>query len=409
MNKRITEMISVLVLFCMPLFLSAQNGDDDIKLRKVVIDPGHGGRDPGAVGKFSYEKDIVLDIALKLGGYIEENFQDVEVIYTRKTDKYVKLYERAKIANEAKADLFISIHANASESSNPYGAETFAMGLHVSEANLEVAKKENSVILQEENYEENYGGFDPNSPESHIMFSMFQNAYLDQSLNLAALVQKQFRERVGRHDRGVKQAGFWVLYKVAMPSILIEAGFISNANEENFLNSDDGVTYLASAIFRAFKNYKKAFESDNLLEEESLADYIEKPDNENMQQDTQSTEHESDGSSKSGDAEKTTQDDLPSFPAEQNIDEDDDVCFRIQIGTSEENIESLKEKYPDLDELWQYEHNGYYKHTAGKTSNYQKIVKLQQDLSKKREGCFIVAFKNDERIPVRKAIKALNK
>ncbi|MGC9331095.1 MAG: N-acetylmuramoyl-L-alanine amidase family protein, partial [Bacteroidales bacterium] len=166
MNKRITLILSILILCFQADFLSAQNGKKDIKLQKVVIDPGHGGKDPGAVGKFSNEKDIVLNIALKLGEYIEKNFPDVEVIYTRKTDKYLKLYERAKIANDAKADLFISIHANASTSSKPFGAETFAMGLHVSEANLLVAKKENAVILQEENYEENYGGFDPNSPES---------------------------------------------------------------------------------------------------------------------------------------------------------------------------------------------------------------------------------------------------
>ncbi len=374
-------------MICLPGFMAAQNGNNDIKLEKVVIDPGHGGKDPGAVGSFSYEKDIVLNIALKLGGYIEENYPGVEVIYTRNTDKYVKLYERAKIANDAKADLFISIHANASTSSKPYGSETFAMGLHKSEANLAVAKKENAVILQEDNYKKNYGGFNPNSPESHIMFSMFQNAYLDQSLNLAALVQEQFRDRVGRHDRGVKQAGFWVLYKVAMPSILIEAGFISNPEEEKFLNSEDGVSYLASAIYRAFKAYKKAFEDDNLLEEETLADYLEEPDNDNLKQDT--SEHNKN---------------IPSFPAAEN----DEICFRIQIGTSKDSIDSLQNKYPGLNNLWQYKHNGFYKHTAGKTHDYQKIVTLHQKLSADLEDCFIVAFRNNQRITVRDAIKALN-
>ncbi|MEA3449155.1 MAG: N-acetylmuramoyl-L-alanine amidase [Bacteroidota bacterium] len=387
MNKRITLILSILILCCQPDFLSAQNGKNDINLQKVVIDPGHGGRDPGAVGAFSYEKDIVLNIAHKLGGYIEENFPDVEVIYTRKTDKYVKLYERAKIANNAKADLFISIHANASTSSKPYGAETFVMGLHVSEANLKVAKKENAVILQEENYEENYGDFNPNSPESHIMFSMFQNAYLDQSLNLAALVQEQFKERVGRHDRGVKQAGFWVLYKVAMPSILIESGFISNPEEEKFLNSEDGVTYLASAIYRAFKAYKKAFEADNLLKEESLEVYLDESDNHSIEKDTANKENN-----------------IPSFPPSEN----DEICFRIQIGTSKDSIDTLQNMYPAFNDLWQYKHNEYYKHTTEKTDDYQKIVSLHEKLSANIKDCFIVAFRNNQRITVRDAIKTIN-
>jgi N-acetylmuramoyl-L-alanine amidase len=387
MNKRITTLLSILLMICLPGFMAAQNSNNDIKLEKVVIDPGHGGRDSGAVGSFSYEKDVALKIALKLGGYIKEQFPDVEVIYTRETDTYVKLYERAKIANDVKADMFISIHTNAAESHKAIGSETFAMGLHVSEENLEVAKKENAVILQEKNYKENYDGFDPTSAESHIMLSMFQNAYLDQSLNLAALVQNEFRERVGRIDRGVKQAGFWVLRKVTMPSILIETGFISNKEEEKFLNSDDGITYLASAIYRAFKAYKKAFEDDNLLEEETLADYLEEPDNDNLKQDT-------------SEQNKNT----PSFPAAEN----DEICFRIQIGTSKDSIDSLQNKYPGLNTLWQYKHNGFYKHTAEKTNSFQKIVTLHKNLSADIKDCFIVAFRNNQRITVRDAIKALN-
>ncbi|MGC9331094.1 MAG: N-acetylmuramoyl-L-alanine amidase family protein, partial [Bacteroidales bacterium] len=218
-------------------------------------------------------------------------------------------------------------------------------------------------------------------------FSMFQNAYLNQSLNLAALVQEQFREHVGRHDRGVKQAGFWVLYKVAMPSILIEAGFISNPEEEKFLNSEDGVTYLASAIYRAFKAYKKDFEADNLLKEESLEVYLEEPDNQNIAHDT------------------TNQySNIPSFPPAEN----DEICFRIQIGTSKDSIDTLQNMYPAFNDLWQYKHNGYYKHTTEKTNDYQKIVSLHEKVSAKIEDCFIVAFRNNKRMTVRDAIKTLN-
>lgn len=257
-NMELKRFLPIFILlslvFVCPQLVTAQ------KVRKVVIDAGHGGHDPGAVGRISKEKDITLSIALKTGKYIEENLSDVEVIYTRKTDVFVELYKRAKIANEAKADLFISIHCNANKSSSPYGAETYVMGLHKSEANLAVAQLENAAILLEEDYHVKYDGFDPNSPEGNIFFSMLQNAYLDQSLYLASNVQKHFKDRVNLFDRGVKQAGFLVLYKTTMPSVLIETGFISNSKEEKLLASDEGQNYIASAIFRAIKDYKKSFE-----------------------------------------------------------------------------------------------------------------------------------------------------
>ncbi len=396
MNKGLKKTIVAVILFSLPLISVAQTPPDEIKLKTVCIDPGHGGRDPGAVGSFSYEKDIVLDIALKLGNYINENFPDVNVVYTRKTDKFVKLYERAKIANEAKADLFISIHINAAGSARAYGTETFAMGLHVSDANLSVAKKENAVILKEDNYEENYGDFNPNSPESHIMLSMFQNAYLDQSLTLAKLVQDQFRERVGRFDRGVKQAGFWVLYKVAMPSILIEGGFISNAEEEKFLNTEDGVTYMASAIYRAFKEYKKRYEADNLIEENVLNQAL----SEDGELDTDTGD-----TADSVSQPENSDPDVPTFPEDESAE---NIAFRVQIGTSSNAVEDLGKLYGELDNLWQYEHKGTYKHTAGKTSDYQRIIEIQKELKTNYEDCFIVAFENEKRISVREAIKALN-
>lgn len=241
-------------------FLPFPDGRKEFKIRTVVLDAGHGGKDPGTIGKFLKEKDVVLNIALKVGEYIEKNVPDVKVIYTRKTDKFIELTERAAIANRNKADLFISIHANSISNPQIYGTETWVMGLHKSEENLAVAKRENSVILYEENYQEHYEGFD-NSPESYIMFSLMQNAYLENSLKLADRIEKQFKNKAGRHSRGVKQAGFVVLYKTATPSVLVEAGFLSNATEEKFLGTDEGQALIASGIYRAFKEYKSEVES----------------------------------------------------------------------------------------------------------------------------------------------------
>jgi len=229
----------------------------------VVIDAGHGGKDPGNSGKVAKEKDIALKISLKLGAFIEKNMSDVKVIYTRKDDRFIGLDERADIANKAKANLFICIHANSHTTTKPYGTETFVMGHHKDDGNLEVAKRENSVILMDENYEERYQGFNPNSPESYILFTLIQNAYQESSLRFAQKVEDQFKNRVGRLSRGVKQAGFVVLWKTTMPSVLVEAGFLSNSEEEKFLNTDDGQDLIASGIYRAFKDYKSEVESIN--------------------------------------------------------------------------------------------------------------------------------------------------
>lgn len=206
MQKRIRFVIGTMLFM---LLLSPLYGQHALKLKTVVIDPGHGGKDPGAVGKLAKEKDVVLAISLKLGNYIEKYLPDVKVIYTRKTDVFVPLNERAEIANANNADLFLSIHANYIANPRIYGTETFVLGLHRSEEHLEVAKKENSVIVMEEDYTTKYEGFDPNVPESYIIFELMQNVYLDQSIQVASLVQNQFHQRVGRKDRGVKQAGFW--------------------------------------------------------------------------------------------------------------------------------------------------------------------------------------------------------
>ncbi|MEJ7647145.1 MAG: N-acetylmuramoyl-L-alanine amidase [Chryseolinea sp.] len=239
------------------------NSRIDSKVDVVVIDAGHGGHDNGTHGRLMKEKDLALKIALKVGKHIESNIPGVKVIYTRKDDTYIALDERAEIANKNKADLFICIHANANPNTKAFGTETFVMGLHKDEGNLAIAQRENSVILMDENYEERYEGFNPNSPESYILFALTQSAYQESSLRFASKVEAQFKSRVGRLSRGVKQAGFVVLWRTAMPSVLIETGFLTNSTEEKFLAGDEGQELIASGIYRAFKEYKSDVESIN--------------------------------------------------------------------------------------------------------------------------------------------------
>jgi N-acetylmuramoyl-L-alanine amidase len=239
-------------------------GVKDYRVKKVVIDAGHGGKDSGTYGDFSYEKDVALDIALELGEIINKYMPDVEVIYTRDKDSFPSLNDRADIANKNGADIFLSVHCNSAPySESVHGTESYVMGLNKTEKSLEVAMRENSVIELEENYQENYEGFDPNSPESYILFNLYQNSFLNNSLSLASNIETQFAKRVGRKSRGVKQGPFLVLWRTSMPSVLIEVGFLSNPKEEVDLNDDLQQTYIASGIFRAFRDYKKEIESMN--------------------------------------------------------------------------------------------------------------------------------------------------
>ena len=232
------------------------------QIRRVVIDAGHGGKDPGASGRFSKEKDIALRIALKLGKVMEKRFSDVEVFYTRKDDTYVSLHERAAFANEKKADLFISIHCNWIRDRNISGTETYVMGIHRSRDNFEVAKRENSVILLEEDSLDVYQGFDPENLDSYILFTLYQNAYHQNSISFAQKVENQFESRIEKHSRGVRTAGFWVLWETSMPSVLIETGYLSNRKEERLLNSAKQQDRIALAIFQAFEDYRKEMEAE---------------------------------------------------------------------------------------------------------------------------------------------------
>ncbi|MBK6620880.1 MAG: N-acetylmuramoyl-L-alanine amidase [Saprospirales bacterium] len=229
-------------------------------VKKIVIDPGHGGHDPGCLGAHSFEKEIALGIAQKLAAYVAGTYPDVEVILTRNTDEFIPLNERAQIANRSLADLFISVHCNyISRASHVQGSETYVLGAHKMEENLQVALRENAAVLHEENYESIYG-YDPNSPEAHIIMSMFQNAYLGRSILFAGKVEQHLVQSANRQSRGVKQAGFLVLRETAMPSVLIEAGFLSNSQEEKYLRSEEGQLQVAAAILSAFGDYKAEIE-----------------------------------------------------------------------------------------------------------------------------------------------------
>jgi len=260
--KNIVLALGIPALFV--LVASNNVGKKAYKVKKVVIDAGHGGRDVGALGRSSREKDITLRIALELGELIEQHMQGVKVIYTRKKDEFVTLHRRAQIANKNNVDAFISIHCNAiSQGETAYGTETYTMGVSRSAHNLRVAKKENSVILMEEDRQQNYEDFDPESPEGHILMALNQSANNDNSLRLAQNIEDQFKNRVGRKSRGVKQASLWVLWKTIAPSVLVEVGFISDAKEEKYLKHKGGQRHIAMGIFRAFLDYKKQLEASN--------------------------------------------------------------------------------------------------------------------------------------------------
>ncbi len=229
------------------------------RLRTVVLDAGHGGKDIGCNGVDAHEADVALAIIKDLGRQIEQNMPGVRVIYTRKTNVFIELDERAAIANRNHADLFISVHCNAGPRGS-HGTEVWTMGLHKTTANLGVAQRENAVILQEKNYKQRYDGFDPSSPQSHILFSLFQSAYITNSLRLAQRIDRQFRTSVGRSSRGVKQAGFLVLWKSTMPSVLVESGFLTDPTEEKYLNDSAGQHAIANGIYRAFREYKRDLE-----------------------------------------------------------------------------------------------------------------------------------------------------
>lgn len=363
---------------------------DDYKIDVVVIDAGHGGHDPGTIGfSKTHEKNIALAVSLKVGAYIKENFPNVKVVYTRDKDRFVELHERSNIANKNKADLFISIHCNAFSSSSVHGTEVFVLGLHKSAENLAVAQRENSVILKEDNHEHHYDGFDPKSAEAHILMSLMQNAYLDQSISLAQKVDRQFKDKVKRSSRGVKQAGFVVLYKSAMPSVLVELGFISNKNEEAFLTTEEGQAYMASAIYRAFKEYKLEYEkygpaglTNTELDQPNETPEPTKP-LENPTPEPPKTEPK---------------------PADKPITvPKDKVVYKVQFLASDKE---LPKTAPELKKVngWEVEKvKGLYKYLTGAVDTYEAAAKLQREVRVQFPTAFMVAYKNGVRITIEEA------
>lgn len=254
--ENFVPLILVLVIIC-----AAKPALHNKQLKIIVIDAGHGGKDPGCKYDGVNEKDVTLQIALATGKKIQELLPDVKIIYTRTSDKFIELHQRADIANKCEADLFISIHCNANKNSNVAGTETFAMGLHKAEDNLDVSMRENGAILLENNYHDYYEGFDPNSPETHIILSLYQNAYLDKSLKLASRIEQNLGKQIERTSRGVKQAGFLVLWQTKMPSVLIETGFLSNKSDRELLKTDAGVDKISTGIASSVAEYKRQGES----------------------------------------------------------------------------------------------------------------------------------------------------
>lgn len=384
------------------------------KVNTVVLDAGHGGHDTGALGKHSREKDITLAIVLKLRNYINENLKDVKVILTRDNDEFIELYRRARIANENKADIFISIHCNSNPSSVPYGTETYVMGLHKSGANLAVAKAENAAILLEDDYVEQYDGFDPNSAEGNIFFSMMQNAFLDKSLDFAGRVEKQFKEKLNFLDRGVKQAGFLVLYKTAMPGVLIETGFLSNAKDEKFLLSDRGQEQMAYAIFKAFREYKGTIEKWNpsLLNKEDTLLSNPKPSKavtENLKakaskQKESVTSNIEPSDSEVPQASKTTPNSPPA------IEGTEEVIYRVQFMSSPKDKQIDSPEFSKVKDVWKYFQNGLYKFTAGKFDSIKLASAYRLDLvGKGYADAFVVPFYQEKRITLEEARRLAGK
>jgi N-acetylmuramoyl-L-alanine amidase len=258
---RLITVVSAILVFTSFSNVPKRIPPGSYKIKTIVIDAGHGGKDDGCHGQFAKEKDVALAIALKLGDYISKNFPDINVIYTRKTDTFIELYERADIANRNHADMFICIHCNANPDKSAYGTETYVMGLYKTQGNLDVAMRENNVVLMEKDYKQNYAGFDPNSPEGYIMLSLNQNAYMNQSIWVASQIESGFSQQ-GRFNRGVKQAGFLVLWRTTMPAFLCETGFLTNPTEEKYLASPQGQDQIAHNIFNAVRAYKNEAESD---------------------------------------------------------------------------------------------------------------------------------------------------
>ncbi|WP_299903240.1 N-acetylmuramoyl-L-alanine amidase [uncultured Aquimarina sp.] len=370
-KKIIYSIVSVaLIMVSSGFAFMSKISDTNTEKFIVALDAGHGGDDPGNRGNGYKEKDIALKVVLAVGAALEKDDR-FKVVYTRKTDKFIELHERGRIANKAKADLFVSIHCN-SHRSQAYGTETFVLGLHANDENFNVAKKENSVILMEDNYEANYDGFDPNSPESIIGLTLMQEEYLDQSLILASYIEKRFTNTLKRKSRGVKQAGFVVLHQTYMPSVLVELGFLTNDKEGKYLNSKKGQDDMAKSIIKSIVDYKDSLDETYYVPEPKTPEVV-------------------------------TNDTIV-----KAVDEElyDGITFKVQIEAGSNDVVLDPKNFNGLDQLSKIQFGEVYKYYFGNTPNYNLIKELKDvAVAKGYTSCFVVAFKDNEIIPLSEALK----
>lgn len=346
------------------------------KVFSIIIDAGHGGEDPGTMGIKKYkrqEKDIALSVSLKFGKLIEEHMPEVNVVYTRKKDVFIKLKDRPKIASKNDANLFVSIHCNSNPNSRANGAETYVLGMHKNEANFEIAQKENSVIFLENDYSLDYQGFDPNSVESIISLTLDQEIYLERSLELASLVQKNIDTYTKLRSRGVKQAGFWVLAQTYMPSVLIEIGFLSNISDSGYLASERGQEKIANSLYKSFKEYKKRWDEQTILGK----NLMEKPNT------------------------------IPAKIPEKKISANNNkIQYAVQLLVSRKKLNKNSGYLKGIKDVSSYKEGDYYKYYSYKSYSYSKALQKQQEAKNKGfNGAFVIAFKNGKRIPLKSTLK----
>ena len=375
--------IVISIILCLPINILAKDF-------VVVIDAGHGGKDGGAVGTFAKEKDITLNVAKLLGSKISNECENIKVVYTRDTDKYLTLQQRANIANRAKGDLFISIHVNSVDLNSPgrtnvAGSSVFTLGLHKTKDNLDVAMRENSVIKMEDNYTTVYSGFDPNSAESYIIFEMNQNKHMLKSINLASSIQNELTTNAGREDKGVRQAGFWVLWATNMPSVLVELDFICNPTQEKFLSSTDGQEQLANSIFNAFV---KHVSNDN--------SNIQRPDRKVSKENARSIEKSIKNNSIQ--EQTTLSTDFTQVENNDSTTSSDEIIYKIQILTSDKILRDNSREFKGLHPIWHYRDNRIYKYTYESTTSLQDAEVILKNVKDKFPQAFIVKFKNGKRI-----------
>ena len=375
----------------------------------LVIDPGHGGHDAGAVGAFSKEKDINLKTALALGKYLERYSPDVKVIFTRKTDVFVTLHGRADIANKAKADLFISIHTNAAPSrpSSIRGMETYTLGMHRAADNLAVAKRENEVILQEKDYKTRYQGFDPNSSESYIIFEFMQDNNMHKSVDLAKYVQRNVCSTAGRPDKGVKQAGFLVLRETSMPSCLIELGFISTPSDEQLLNDEKKIDDIARGIYQAFAQYKNKYDDGITIpyKPEDI-DPIVHSRSDFRQEVAPQGKPELPPEVKPNFDSKAQQENIDSPTPEPKKKISKNVpLFKVQIFAVDKKLRSNDARFKGRNDIEHYKEGGMIKYTIGESNDYNEINRLRKELNALFPGCFVIAFKDGDKMNINEAIR----